>query len=124
MDGSSAATTTSPPFAPVMAELMKASDATFSPTCFMQTMARLPANDIPRAASMAVFSLQLQRARIPRSCASADCWIYSVISVDGVPGYAKTPEIPASIAACAIASSPSQRFVFTVLIYLAKDLRT
>jgi len=33
--------------------------------------------------------------------------IYSVISVEGVPGYAYTPERPPSIAACAIASSPN-----------------
>ena len=61
MLGSSAATTINPPFTPVTAELIKQSAATFMPTCFMQTNARLPTNDIPSAASMAVFSLEAQR---------------------------------------------------------------
>ena len=45
-------------------------------------------NDMPRAASMAVFSLVHQREWRPRSLAKALAWMYSVISVDGVPGYA------------------------------------
>ena len=69
-----------------MPELTKASAATFSPTCFMQTMARLPTNDMPRASSMAVFSLDDHVRWTLRSAASGWLWIYSVISVDGVPG--------------------------------------
>src|SRR5574344_1820510 len=34
--------------------------------------------------------------------------MYAVISVEGVPGYAYTPDKPASNAACALASSPSK----------------
>ncbi len=67
---------------------MNGSAATFKPTCFIQTRARLPAYDIPMAASIAVFSLaDQQRCTLPSS-ACLECWIYSVISVDGVPGYA------------------------------------
>ena len=40
----------------------------------------------PRAASMAVFSFVHQRLCTPRSRASASACIYSVISVEGVPG--------------------------------------
>ncbi len=75
-----------PPLAPVMAELTKASAATFRPTCFMQTIERLPANDMPSAASTAVFSLVDQALWIPRSAVSGWPWMYSVISVEGVPG--------------------------------------
>ena len=35
---------------------------------------------------MAVFSFVHQRLRTPRSRARGDCWMYSVISVEGVPG--------------------------------------
>ena len=86
MLGSSAAITIRPPLTPVIAELMKQSAATFMPTCFMQTNARLPAYDIPNAASMAVFSLADQRLCMFRSFVIGDSWIYSVISVEGVPG--------------------------------------
>ena len=86
MLGSSAATMISPPFTPVIAELIKQSAATFMPTCFMQTSARLPTNDIPKAASIAVFSLAAQRLCMFRSLVTGDDWIYSVISVEGVPG--------------------------------------
>ncbi len=51
MPGSSALTTTSPPLAPVMAEFMNGSAATFRPTCLKDTRARLPANEAPRASS-------------------------------------------------------------------------
>ena len=70
----------------VMAEFTKGSAQTFSPTCFIHTSARLPIYDIPSAASMAVFSFVDQRLWTPRSLASGDSWIYSVISVEGVPG--------------------------------------
>ena len=86
MDGSSAATTTRPPFTPVMAELIKASAQTFIPTCFIQTNARFPAKDMPSAASMAVFSLVHQRLCRPRSRETGSVWMNSVISVEGVPG--------------------------------------
>ena len=86
MLGSSAATTIRPPFTPVMAELMKQSAATFMPTCFMQTSARLPTKDMPKAASMAVFSLAAQRLCMFLSLVMGDIWMYSVISVEGVPG--------------------------------------
>ena len=86
MDGSSAASTTRPPFTPVTAALTKASAQTFMPTCFIHTSARLPAYDMPSAASIAVFSLVHQRLRTPRSRANGLCWINSVISVEGVPG--------------------------------------
>ena len=42
--------------------------------------------DMPRAASMAVFSFVDHRLWTPRSLASGDSWMYSVISVEGVPG--------------------------------------
>gem|GEM_PF-6493803 len=86
MLGSSADKITNPPLAPVMAEFTKASAATFNPTCFMQTSAFLPAYDMPMALSMAVFSLADQFDLIWRSFASAEACMYSVISVDGVPG--------------------------------------
>ena len=41
--GSSALTTTNPPFTPRYAALINGSDATFKPTCFMLTAARRPA---------------------------------------------------------------------------------
>ena len=75
-----------PPLTPVMAELIKQSAATFMPTCFMQTSERFPAKDIPKAASIAVFSLEHQRLWIPFSAVTGDIWMYSVISVEGVPG--------------------------------------
>lgn len=56
------------------------------PTCFMQTSARLPQNDMPRASSMAVFSLADHLQWTFRSAASGWFWMYSVISVEGVPG--------------------------------------
>ena len=86
MEGSSAATTTSPPLAPVIAELTKASAATFMPTCFMHTRARFPANDMPSASSIAVFSLADHVQWMPRWAVSGCPCIYSVISVEGVPG--------------------------------------
>ena len=52
----------------------------------MQTSARRPANDMPRAASMAVFSLADQVQWMPRSAVSGCSWMNSVISVEGVPG--------------------------------------
>ncbi len=52
----------------------------------MQTIERLPANDMPSAASTAVFSLVDQALWIPRSAVSGWPWMYSVISVEGVPG--------------------------------------
>ena len=54
----------------------------------MQTNARLPAYDIPMADSMAVFSLADHNDLIFFSLACFDPWIYSAISVEGVPGYA------------------------------------
>ncbi len=65
MEGSSAETTINPPLAPVIAELIKGSAATLSPTCFIQTMALLPAYDIPNAVSIAVFSLADHIALMP-----------------------------------------------------------
>ena len=52
----------------------------------MQTRARLPTNDMPRAASSAVFSLADQLQWMPRSRVRGCIWINSVISVEGVPG--------------------------------------
>ena len=86
MEGSSQATTTMPPFTPVMAELTKASAATFRPTCLKHTKARFPAYDMPSAASMAVFSLADHTLCTLRAAANVDCCTYSMISVDGVPG--------------------------------------
>ena len=57
MPGSSALTTTSPARAPVYAAVMNVSDATFSPTCFMVTIARVPPTAAPSATSIATFSL-------------------------------------------------------------------
>ena len=86
MEGSSATSTMTPPLTPVIPLLTNGSAQTFSPTCFIHTKARLPMNDMPSAASMAVFSLVLQRLWMPRSLANWLPWINSVISVDGVPG--------------------------------------
>ena len=86
IEGSSAARTTRPPLTPVMALFTNASAQTFIPTCFMHTRARFPAYDIPRAASIAVFSFVHQRLRMPRSRARGLFWMNSVISVEGVPG--------------------------------------
>ena len=86
MEGSSATMTIMPPFTPVMAEFTKASAATFSPTCFMQAITRPPAYETPNAASTAVFSFVHQVLCRPRSRAKGCRWIYSVISVLGVPG--------------------------------------
>lgn len=90
---------------------MKGSAATLSPTCFMQTRLRFPAYDMPSAASRAVFSLVLQAERTVFPGSRWARCINSVISVEGVPGYAYTPEIPASNAPCAMASAPSNSFV-------------
>ena len=54
--GSSAATSTIPPFTPVYAAVNSGSDATFTPTCFIDTMDLTPANDAPIATSVATFS--------------------------------------------------------------------
>ena len=77
IEGRRAATTTSPPLAPVIAELTKASAATFMPTCFMQTSARLPANDMPSASSTAVFSFDDHVRWTPRAAARGCPWMYS-----------------------------------------------
>ena len=106
--GSSATTTTIPPLAPVMEAFMNGSAATFKPTCFMQTMERLPAYDMPMADSMAVFSLPAQMLCTSPARPCLEFWINSVISVEGVPGYAYTPDKPASNAAWATASSPKK----------------
>ena len=82
----------------------------------MHTSARFPAYDIPRAASMAVFSLQHHLLWIFRPRAVGLFWIYSVISVEGVPGYAYTPESPAWMAPKAMASSPNSNR-FSVILY-------
>ena len=52
----------------------------------MHTMLLHPEYDMPRADSMAVFSFELQEQWIPFSRETGECWIYSVISVLGVPG--------------------------------------
>ena len=41
---------------------MNGSDATFSPTCFIETSARRPTSDTPSASSYAVFSFVHQAA--------------------------------------------------------------
>jgi len=116
--GSSATMTTSPPFILTSAEFTKGSIATLSPTCFIETMVRLPAKDTPSADSYAVFSLVHHWATGRKSLAPMLSSLsvllmhsckYSMISVAGVPGYAKAAVIPESIAACAIASSPERR---------------
>ena len=58
--------------------------------------ARLPAYDIPSATSIA-FSLADHLQWIFASAARLDACTYSIISVDGVPGYID-PEIPPSMA--------------------------
>ena len=88
MEGSSAEITSNPPCAPVIAELTKGSAATFSPSCFMDMMARLPQNDIPKASSNAVFSLDDQWEWMPRDLATSLHCTNSRISVEGVPGEA------------------------------------
>ena len=79
--GSSAASMTRPPEQPARAMLMSGSAATFTPTCFIVTRARLPAMDRPRAASRATFSFTDHSAYVPGSFENA-----SSVSVDGVPG--------------------------------------
>jgi hypothetical protein len=72
---------------------------------------------------MAVFSLDdHSRCTLPSDAWGED-WTYSIISVEGVPGYAYMPLKPESRAACAIASSPSSNifcieFQLYDLIYL------
>ncbi len=85
MPGSSAATTTRPPFTETSAEFMKGSAATLRPTCFIDVIARRPANEVPSASSYAVFSL-VHQAACGRPCACEYRTRYSRISVDGVPG--------------------------------------
>ena len=46
-----------PPSTPVLATEKKGSAATFSPTCFMHTSTRAPAQEAPVPTSMATFSL-------------------------------------------------------------------
>ena len=83
MLGSSATITARPPPTPVIALLTNASAATLRPTCFMLTVARLPAHDMPSASSYATFSFGDQRV-----CTSSPVRrsMNSKISVDGVPG--------------------------------------
>ncbi len=52
----------------------------------MQTSARRPANDMPNASSMAVFSFADQAQWMPRRAARGWAWMNSAISVEGVPG--------------------------------------
>ena len=57
------------------------SAATFTPTCFMQVMARAPAMAAPKATSVATFSLGAHWQSTSGKRAT-----HSVISVLGVPG--------------------------------------
>ena len=56
MPGSSAVTSTEPPFTLMVAKVIIGSAATFTPTCFMEAMLLAPAIDAPAADSMATFS--------------------------------------------------------------------
>ena len=80
-DGSSATAMTRPPFTPVYEAVKRGSQATFSPTCFMETMARAPRMDAPMPTSRATFSFGDHSLYTSSYRASS-----SVISVDGVPG--------------------------------------
>ena len=77
-------------------------------TCFIQTKARCRYEFLMHF--VAVFSLHAILNEYV-FLGFLDFWINSVISVR-VPGYAYTPEIPASIAPRAIASAPSNRYSF------------
>jgi hypothetical protein len=76
---------TSPPFIFTRAAFIKASAATFSPTCFVVTSERLPVKDTPKAASSEVFSFAHHLAIGPPLLNSFIR--YCKISEDGVPGY-------------------------------------
>ena len=82
MPGSSAETTTRPPFGPSNVKVMSGSIATLRPTCFMHTSARAPPMEAPTAISMATFSLTDHS----QSIAPLNLATFSRISVDGVPG--------------------------------------
>src|SRR6266511_1217843 len=107
MPGSSATTITRPPRTPVYAAVMNVSAATFRPTCFIVTRARVPPSDAPSATSIATFSFVDHSTWTRRS--ASDRTSASRISVLGVPGYPATTPTPASRAPCAIASLPERR---------------
>ena len=111
MLGSSADTTTNPPLMRVIAEFINGSAATFKPTCFIETIARFPANETPRDCSYATFSLTHQLARMG-SPSLAFLMRYSIISEAGVPGYEYPAVRPAWMAPNATASSPSKTSPF------------
>jgi hypothetical protein len=81
MPGSSALTMTRPALTPVSVSVSSGSAATLRPTCFMVTIVRAPARDVPTAVSSATFSLTHHSAWMPSRPAAV-----SMISVEGVPG--------------------------------------
>jgi hypothetical protein len=65
---------------------MNGSAATLSPTCFIETSARLPQYETPTPSSRATFSLADHRPAMRRPSRFAWSWIAWKISVEGVPG--------------------------------------
>ena len=101
--GSSADTTTMPPFTPTYASDISGSAATFKPTCFIVTIVRAPPYAALAATSIAAFSFT-DHSKCTPSCGYLD--IVSTISEDGVPGYPDTRLTPAANAPSAIAPFP------------------
>ena len=62
MAGSSQTAKTMPPSTPVYAKVIAASAATFSPTCFIETIDLTPVIEAPAATSVATISFTLHSA--------------------------------------------------------------
>ena len=104
---------TAPPFTPVYAIVNNGSAATFKPTCFMHAIVLTPAYDAPATTSSATFSFGAHSVYTSGYFAA-----YSLISVDGVPGYADITLPPASYIPLATASFPSIIFFIISSIYV------
>ena len=102
--GSSAVTRTRDPRTPLYARVIRASEATLTPTCFMNTRALSPPIAAAAATSTATFSLTAYWNVIPAAFARSART--RPISEDGVPGYVDARSAPASRAPRAIASFP------------------
>src|SRR4030042_748126 len=83
-EGSSQATMTSPPLLPLRFKVMRKSEHTLTPFCFMATIALRPAREAVVAASSATISL-VDHSTYRLKC-SATRASDSVISVEGGPG--------------------------------------
>ena len=105
IEGSSADKITIPPSTPVYATLIRESDATLRPTCFIKVKDLTPEAAAAAATSRATFSLVENSKYIPASAAIFEKT--SPISDEGVPGYVDANPTPASRAPLTVASLPS-----------------